>query len=368
MIPNLTPDEKAALKARCTRFLSHARPRSAADWVAAMGASPHLELGLDSYSAGPAIARLERTVADLLGKPAGLWLPKGVVAQQAALKVHAAVSGRVTVAIHPKSHIAIDEAGAIERLAGLTAIRVGADAGPFNAADLERIAEALGAVVLELPLRRSAFQAPAWDDLVAVSDWARANGVAFHLDGARIWEVQPYYDRPLAEIAALADSVYVSLYKGLGGLGGCVLAGTEALVEAAKPWRTRYGGDLPSAFPMIITALDGLETTLPKMGGYHRRARELAAAIDTAPGLRAFPNPPHGNAFQVHFRVPAAAMQAAALAEAIETGTWLFNAFEQGLLPDASSGELSVGEATMDWTAAEVVAALTGLAQRAEAG
>ena len=330
-----------------------------------MAASPNLALGLDSYSAGPAIARLEETVASLLGKEAGLWFPKGVVAQQAALKVHAAASGRTTVAIHPKSHIAIDEAGAMERLAGLTTARVGADHRPFTAAQLDQIAEPLAAVVLELPLRRSAYQAPAWEALVAVSDWARARGVAFHLDGARIWEVRPYYDRPLAEIADLADSIYVSLYKGIGGLGGCVLAGPADLIAQARPWRTRYGGDLPSSFPMIVTALDGLETTLPKMSDYHRRAVELAAAIDAAPGLRAFPNPPHCNAFQVHFAASAEALRAAALAEAEASGTWLFNGFEQGLLPDAASGELSVGEATMGWSDDEVVVALTRLAARA---
>ncbi len=349
------------------RFLSHARPRSPADWVAAMAASPHLALGLDSYSAGPAIARLEDKVAGLLGKPAGLWFPKGVTAQQAVLKVHAARAGRQAVAIHPKSHIAIDEAGALERLAGLTAVRVGTDHRPFTVADLDKAAEPLAAVVVELPLRRSAFQAPTWPDLVAMSDWARARNAAFHLDGARIWEVQPWYGRPLAEIAGLADSVYVSLYKGLGGLGGCVLAGSAEVIEQARPWRARYGGDLPTAFPMIVTALDGLETVLPTMGDYHRRAVELAAAIDAAPGLRAFPNPPHGNAFQVHFEVPAAALGAAVLAEAEAAGTWLFNAVEPGLLPDRASGELNVGAATMGWTTTEVVEALTRLAQRAAA-
>lgn len=349
------------------RVLSHARPRSPADWVAAMAASPHLALGLDSYSAGPGIARLEARVADLLGKPAALWFPKGVTAQQAALKVHAARAGRMTVAIHPKSHIALEEAGALERLAGLTAVRVGSDHRPFTVADLDRAAEPLAAVVVELPLRRAAFQAPAWDDLVALADWTRGRGAAFHLDGARLWEVQPWYDRPLAEIAGLADSVYVSLYKGLGGLGGCVLAGTAEVIAQARPWRARYGGDLPTAFPMIITALDGLDAALPRMGDYHRRAVELAAAIDSAPGLRAFPNPPHCNAFQVHFEVPAAALTAAVLAEAEATGTWLFNAIAPGLLPDRSSGELSVGAATMDWTTAEVVAALTALARRAAA-
>jgi threonine aldolase len=360
-----TDDEKRALRARCSRWLSFDRPRSAADWVAAMAASPHLELGLDAYSAGPAIERLEQTVADLLGKEAALWFPKGIVAQQAALLIHAAVRDSKVVALHPKSHLALDEADALDRLAGLTMARAGKDHRHFGVEDLTKLAEPLAAVTLELPLRRSGFQALAWDDLAAIAGWARENQVPFHLDGARLWEVQPWYGRPLAEIAGLADSVYVSLYKGLGGIAGCVLAGSASLVAAAKPWRVRYGGDLPLAFPMIVTALDGLATTLPRMADYHRHAVALAEAICQTPGPMVFPSPPHCNSFQVHFTASAAAMEQAALAWAQETGTWLFGRFEQGLLPRTSFGEVTVGEASLAWTPAEAAEALAMLNRRA---
>ena len=312
----LTDEERRTLRAGCTKFLSFDKPKSAADWVAAMAASRHLDLGLDAYSNGPAIARLEKSVAERLGKPAALWFPKGIIAQQAALLADAAASGREVVALHPKSHLAVDEAGALERLAGLTAVRVGKDHRHFSVDDLEKIREPLAAVTLELPLRNAGYQALAWDDLTAIADWSRQNKAMFHLDGARLWEVQPWYGRPLAEIAALADSVYVSLYKGLGGIAGCVLAGEATLIEAVKPWRVRYGGDLPLAFPLIVTALDGLENTLPRMAGYHRHAIALAEAIAARPGLTVFPAPPHCNSFQVHFAASAEAMEAAAIAGA----------------------------------------------------
>jgi threonine aldolase len=176
--------------------------------------------------------------------------------------------------------------------------------------------------------------------------------------------VQPWYDRPLAEIAALADSVYVSLYKGLGGMAGCVLAGSEPLIAAARPWRLRYGGDLPLAFPMIVTALDGLKSTLPRMADYHRHAVALAKAIDQAPGLTVFPSPPHCNSFQVHFAASAEAMEQAALASAQDTGTWLFGRFEQGLLPQTCFGEVTVGEASLALTPGEAAAALADLSRR----
>lgn len=361
----LNDDEKRALRARCVRSLSFDRPKSAADWVAAMAISPHLDLGLDAYSSGPAIERLERTVAELLGKEAALWVPKGIIAQQAALLAHAADRPSNVVALHPKSHLALDEASALNRLAGLTMARVGSDHRHFGVQDLRKLAEPLAAVTVELPLRRAGFQALAWDDLAAISAWAREAAIPFHLDGARLWEVQPWYGRPLAEIAGLSDSVYVSLYKGLGGMAGCVLAGSASLIAAARPWRLRYGGDLPLAFPMIVTALDGLERTLPRMADYHRHAVRLAEAIHQAPGLTVFPSPPHCNSFQVHFTASAAAMEQAALAVAQETGTWLFGRFEQGLLPDTCFGEVAVGEASLDWSAADAAEALAALRRRA---
>lgn len=65
-----------------------------------------------------------------------------------------------------------------------------------------------------------------------------------HFDGARLWECGPHFGRTLPEIAALADSVYVSYYKSLGGISGAALAGTEDFVEEARVWRHRYGGQL----------------------------------------------------------------------------------------------------------------------------
>ncbi len=330
----------------------------------AMAGSRHLGMDLDSYSEGPAIEQLEQTIAGLLGKEAALWFPKGIIAQQAALLVHAAQTRSKAVILHPKSHLALDEQDAIQRLARLIAVRTGTDHRHFTVADLARINEPLAAVAIELPLRRAGYQALPWDDLLAIADWARQRNAPLHFDGARLWEVQPWYGKSLDAIAALADTVYVSLYKGLGGLGGCVLAGSKAVIEATKPWRTRYGGDLPIAFPMVITALDGLQAILPRMADYHQRACEIAAALSAVPELTVFPNPPHCNAFQVHFRASAEALELASLRIAEETGYWLFGWFNQGVLPATAFGEVVVNDTTMEWSAAEVATALLQLQQR----
>jgi threonine aldolase len=361
-IGRLLPDP--ALRAQCTRFLSYHGAMDARGWVERLAQSPELGLGLDVYSEGAAMQQLEREVAGLLGKEAALFFHKGVVAQQAALLVHAAERNRRLVALHPKSHLAVDESDALDRVAGLLPLRVGTDHAPFTADDLERVAEALAAVTVEVPLRRAAFTATAWSDLETIAAWARERDTPFHLDGARIWEVQPWYGKTLAEIAALADTIYVSFYKGLGGMGGCVLAGPKRFIEAAKPWRNRYGGDLPTIFPYVLTALDGLGRHLPRMAEYHRHAVAIAAALGGVAGLTVLPSPPHSNSFQVHFPAAIGAMERAVIAHANEAGTWLFNRFAEGPYPGTTMGELVVGDATLGWTPAEVAETLSALLRR----
>ena len=351
----------AALRARCTRFLGGHGRASARDWVARLAASPVLDLELDVYSDGPAMKQLEQETAALLGKPAGMFFHKGITAQQAALLVHAQATNRRTVALHPSSHFAMDEHDTLDRLAGLVSLRLGSDIRHFTAADLERVGEPLGCVTLEVPLRRAGFVAPSWDELVGVSTWCRSRNIPFHLDGARLWEVAPHYGRSLHEISALADSVYVSFYKGLGGMGGCVLAGTPALMAGCRAWRNRFGGDMPTIFPYVLTGLEGLRLHLPRMGDYYRHACAIADAVAATPGLRVRPHAPHGNSVQVHFNAPRAVVEAAAARVAERDGVWLVNRLVDTGWADQCYAEIVVGAATMAWGADEVAGALGGL-------
>jgi threonine aldolase len=208
-------EEKRRLKASCRRFLSGHEPCSMPDRLRRL-ADLAPDEPPDEYGAGSVVERLERRVAELLGKERAVFVPKGVIAQQAALRVWSERANRQALVIHPKSHIDLDEEAAYERLHPLRPVRRGADHAPLAVADLEDVREPVFALAVELPLRRAGFRLPSWEELTALAAWARDRGAAFHVDGARLWEAQPFYGRGLAEIAGLADSVYVSFYKGLG--------------------------------------------------------------------------------------------------------------------------------------------------------
>lgn len=349
------------LRASCQHFLSGHLPRTQRAWLTDLAASPLADLRLDIYNEGPAIALLEQEVATLLGKEAAIFVHKGVVAQQMALRVWADRSGKHTVALHPKSHIDLDERRAYERLHPLVGLRVGTDHRPFTLQDLQALHEPCGAIVVELPLRRAGYKLVPWEELVAISAWAREQGIPLHFDGARLWECAPFYGRSYAEIAALADSVYVSFYKGLGGLAGCILAGPQDFIEETRAWHIRLGGSLYTVFPYILAAYEGLHHHLPKMEGYVARAHEVSAALARLPGVMPVPNPPHTNAFQIYLPAPREKLQKAAEKLAKTEHIWLFSSFIETPLPALTMSEITIGEAAEQWTTEEIVIALQQL-------
>ena len=90
------------------------------------------------------------------------------------------------------------------------------------------------AVVLELPQRMNGGGTPSWDDLVEISTYLRGKRVKLHMDGARLFEVLPYYGKPLEELAALFDTVYVSFYKGIGALASAMVVGPRDVLDAVR--------------------------------------------------------------------------------------------------------------------------------------
>ncbi|WP_433434760.1 threonine aldolase family protein [Nonomuraea sp. CA-141351] len=318
----------------------------------------------DTPPQGP-VETLERRLADLLGKESALFFPTGTMAQQVALRVHADRRGRRAFAAHPHSHLDVWEEQGYNAVHGLWFRRVGDPYELMTAQDLASVGEPLAAAVWELPQRDLGGLLPQWDDLCEQVALVRATGAATHLDGARLWEAQTYYRRPFAEIAALFDSVYVSLYKSLQGVRGAVLAADAGTVAAARVWRQRLGGGIPDAWPLALAALAGLDTLLPRMPAYRDHAIAIAAAVNADGLARAHPNPPQTPMFHIHLPAPRRAVEQAGEALLAEHGVQLWGRVRSGPDPDRCSFEVTVGENAMEFTPDEVVALLHDLLARA---
>ncbi len=355
-------DRPTKIRSRCRRRLSRDHAPRPAEALAELSSYAG-EAEADLYQAGELFDRLEGRVAGLLGKERALWLPSGKLAQMAALRVLTGRAGCRRVAMHPRSHLEEFEARAYQELWGLTAASLGGYDRLPAPADLDRLAEPLGALTLEMPLRRLGCLLHPWDELTAITGRARARGIPLHLDGARLWESQPFYGRPLAEIAGLFDTVYVAFDKGLGGLAGAALAGPADILEEVRIWQRRAGGRALRSFPYLLSALKALDERLPLMGGFHARAKAIAAALGRVPGLRVTPDPPHANAFLVTLEGDPGAAREAALAVAETTGIWLFDDLEDCPVQGLSTFEVTVRGAAFELTPDEVLDAVGRLAE-----
>ncbi|MEO3750587.1 beta-eliminating lyase-related protein [Streptomyces sp. B6B3] len=324
----------------------------------------------DHYGTG-IVEDLERRTAEILGKPSAAFFPTGTMAQQIALRVWAERTGNRTVAMHPMAHPLQHERDALTRVAGLRPLRTADEPSPPSADEIRHLDEPFGILHYELPLREAGFLLPEWEELVAVVDAARERDAVVHFDGARIWESTAFYGRPLPEIAGLADSVYVSFYKSLGGLSGAALAGPVDVMDEARAWRHRYGGLPFQQWPAALAALVGLDRELPRLPEYVAHARLVAAALARGlakgPGwYRVHPEVPHTHEFQVWLAGEPEALERAAVLQAEETGTALFRSWRPGPVPGLARTELAIRAPGLAWSEDDVQQAVADFLTRVE--
>ena len=322
----------------------------------------------DLYGDGGAVADLEQHIAALLGKPAAVFLPSGTMAQAATLRVHADRRGSRTVLWHPFCHLAQNEGESYARLHHLVGRAVGDQEAVLTLEDLEGVAEPVAAVLWELPQRDLGGQLPTWEDLTAQVEWARSNGAAVHLDGARLWEATAGYDRSPAEIASLFDTAYVSFYKGVGALPGCCVAGSDRDVAQVREWRGRLGGTLFAMWPAASSALSLLPAALAEMPIRLAHASAVAAALAKVPGIRLVPDPPQTPMIHLLLSTTAEQFKADAKRITTETGLWLWPTAATTGDPAVVRVELTVGRATLRHDPSDIATTLAGFTADSRAG
>jgi threonine aldolase len=343
-------EDMMARRERCTRFLPGHGPVTAA-----LLATVPADTVVDLYGQGGAVAELEAEICRLLGKPAAVFLPSGTMAQQAVLRVHADERNRRTVLFHPMCHLERHEEQGYQRLHGLVGRPVGDRNRLITTSDLTAVREPVAALLIELPQRDLGGQQPDFDDLIAQAGWAREQGAAVHLDGARLWESAAGYGREPAEVCDLFDTVYVSFYKGIGALPGCCVAGPDAVIGQVREWRRRMGGTLQGLWPGAASALTCLKQRLPRFGAYLDHARALATVLAATPGVTVVPDPPQVPMMHLLLRVTKDGYAAAAARLAEEQGVWIGpRIFGTTANPAVQRVELFVGDATLGFTPDEV--------------
>ena len=354
----------STLVTQCTGFLAGDGPRTANSLMAQIAT----DTNMDVYGAGGVVTELEEFVASLLGKEKALFMPTGIMTQQATLRVLCDHARNPRVAFHQMTHLRTHEEHAFARLHGLQEViaNSGGPQGPITLDSLNEIKEPVGALLLELPQRDMGGYLPTWNELVAQAKWARKKGVALHLDGARLWEAAPYYaataKKSIKDICALFDTVYVSFYKGLGGITGSCVAGKSDIIDEVSLWRTRHGGRAYMLWPYAASALQVVKTRPKDMGPYYRRAIALSKKLRTIEGIEVLPDEVRSPMMHLRFSATKEEMEARVRKIASEQKIMTLPGIFLSESTNLQRYEYQVGRASMQFSLQQMVSLFEQLA------
>ncbi len=283
------------------------------------------EVGDDVLGDDPTVIALERKVADLLGKPAALFVPSGTMANQVAIRAHTEPGDEVIA--HEDSHILHYETGAPAALSGVMSREARGERGLFDVGEVERLFRPESPItprsrllVLENTQNRGGGAVWPRELFSRVAARGRELGLKVHLDGARVWNASAASGIAPAEYARHVDSVACCFSKGLGAPVGSMVAGEAAFIARCKRFRKMFGGAMRQSGILAAAAIHALDHHRERLKVDHEHASMLAEAVSRTRGLRmAFP----AETNIVIFDVDAALGTAAQVCERLKAaGVW----------------------------------------------
>jgi threonine aldolase len=278
-----------------------------AEMRAAMAAA---EIGDDVYFEDPTVNLLQERIADLVGKEAALFVPSGSMSNQIAVRVHCQPGDEFLC--EADCHIFNYEQGAFAQLFGIAVHTVQGRDGVLEVDQLvDRIrpesdlnhSVRTRLVCLENTHNRGAGRIQPYDIVEEICTWAGEQGLARHLDGARLLNAVVASGIPAADWAQHFDTVSICFSKGLGAPIGSALCGPKEMIASAHRLRKALGGGMRQAGIIAAGALYALDHHVERLADDHANAQLLADAVRAAPGLELVPDIVDTNI--VIFQVPA---------------------------------------------------------------
>ncbi|MDN3640126.1 low-specificity L-threonine aldolase [Simiduia curdlanivorans] len=121
--------------------------------------------------------------------------------------------------------------------------------------------------------------------LAQARGFAERQGLAMHLDGARVYNAAVALDVDVTQIAQHFDSMTVCLSKGLGAPVGSLLFGSQEFIARARRLRKMVGGGMRQAGILAAAGKLALAENVSRLVEDHANARYLAAQLNTLPGV-----------------------------------------------------------------------------------
>jgi threonine aldolase len=248
------------------------------------------DVGDEQLGDDPTVNALCERVAGLLGKEAAVFMPSGTMCNVASTLVHCRAGDEILA--QETAHIIAREGGAHAALGGFQITPLSGADGKFTPETLRRALHPKNRyqppqTLVSVEQTANIGGGTIWpkgalDEIVEI---ARDNGLATHMDGARLLNATVATGIPAHEMAAGWESAWIDFSKGLGAPIGAVLAGSREFIDAAWQWKQRLGGAMRQAGICAAACLYALDHHVARLAEDHANARTLARGLAQIAGL-----------------------------------------------------------------------------------
>ncbi|UAM99893.1 aminotransferase class I/II-fold pyridoxal phosphate-dependent enzyme [Polaribacter litorisediminis] len=243
------------------------------------------KVGDDVFKMDPTVNELQEKTAQLFGMEDALFFPSGTMANQTAIKLHTQPGDKLICDKY--AHVYNYEGGGAAFNSGVTCKLINGNRGMFTAKQLQDAV--VGRSDIHVPYSRlvcienttNKGGGACWDfaELEKVQKIAKENNLAFHLDGARLFNALVAKNESPKQYGQLFDTISICLSKGLGAPVGSILVGSKEHIAKALRIRKLFGGAMRQIGFLAAAGIYALDNHLERLAEDHQKAKEIGAVL-----------------------------------------------------------------------------------------
>ena len=249
-------------------------------------------LGDDGYRDDPTVIELETTVSEMLGFEAGLFVTSGTQANLTAVLTHCERGDEYLTG--ENYHVYRAEGVGTAALGGVIpqTVPVLLD----GSVDLNEVEAKIKPDDEHFPRTRLICFENTHNGKPLTPEYmgagtavAKHNGLACHLDGARLMNAAVAQDCSPKDLTDGFDTVSLCLSKGLGAPAGSILSGSLAFINEARRWRKMLGGGMRQSGILAACGLVAIRTQVDRLAEDHALAARMASGLAQIPEVETDP-------------------------------------------------------------------------------
>jgi threonine aldolase len=249
-------------------------------------------VGDDVFKEDPTVNVLEEKVANLFGREAALFFPSGTMANQTAIKLHTQPADQVICDKY--AHIFNYEGGGASANSGVSCRLVDGHRGMMTAEQVEAAinppdfyhSPLTSLVCIENTTNKGGGACWNFEELKRIKTVCEKHGLAYHLDGARLWNAMVARNESANDYGAIFDTISVCMSKGLGCPVGSVLVGDSNTIQNALRIRKIFGGGMRQSGFLAAAAIYALDNHIDRMAEDHKKAVEIGEVLENLPYIK----------------------------------------------------------------------------------